>query len=173
MQTHCQKSIDVLRISLLCAALALCARFPSAHAGDAVVHAFQRVETEDDKRVNAAYKAQDFALLEKICAEIVTKEPKNSERMYDLACAQTRLGKKDDAFVSLNKCREGEYFNIRFYFNHLCEDSDLASLHTDKRWTEMTDKLKPIVERNEKMMALRTAVRTSLYGQKYKDAMSF
>jgi len=161
-----------IRNGMLCTSLALCALGSRARAEQGVIHTFAAAEDPNDKPVHAAYEAKDFAGLEKICTDILKREPKNTKRQYDLACAQARLGKKTDAFASLNICREDHYFDIQAYFKHMSEDHDLDTLHDDKQWAELIAKIKPVAERNEKLISLRRAIRASLNEQKFKDTIA-
>jgi hypothetical protein len=53
---------------------------------------------------------------------------------YNAACAWAKAGKKDSAFVQLDRIAgKGKYSEI----NQLATDDDLTALHNDKRWKEL------------------------------------
>ena len=58
---------------------------------------------------------------------------------YNAACSWSLAGNKDSAFFQLNKiATKGNYAD----YNHLLEDPDLESLHTDGRWKDLCELVK-------------------------------
>lgn len=65
---------------------------------------------------------------------------------YDAACAAALAGDKQRAFEWLNQSRRLGWTNL----DHLQTDSDLVSLHKDKRWKTLIADLKKLVAEKEK-----------------------
>ncbi|MDX5422302.1 MAG: hypothetical protein LPK07_01910 [Hymenobacteraceae bacterium] len=57
---------------------------------------------------------------------------------YNAACSWALAGNRDKAFAHLQKAIEKGYTSV----NHFQEDSDLSSLHSDKRWPILVEDLK-------------------------------
>ena len=65
---------------------------------------------------------------------------------YNAACSWARANEPDSAFVQLFRiARSGYYTNFR----HMRTDSDLLTLHDDKRWTEITALVRANQEKEE------------------------
>ncbi|HEY4652045.1 MAG TPA: DUF6624 domain-containing protein [Pontibacter sp.] len=93
----------------------------------------------------AKYEAKDY----KTSAELFDKALKDGKGSgsdhYNAACSWALAGNKDNAFAHLNKAIEKGWTNI----SHLKKDSDLNSLHSDKRWGPMVSKLQASVDKIE------------------------
>jgi predicted Zn-dependent protease len=63
-------------------------------------------------------------------------EPQEGEISYDLACARAVAGDRDAAFEWLNKAIDSGYRQ----WSHIEEDADLATLRTDRRYSELMRK---------------------------------
>jgi len=65
-----------------------------------------------------------------ISNRMIEADPKNNNAYYNLACAQARLGKSEDALANLAKSVELGFVDAA----HIAADDDLVSLHQDKRF---------------------------------------
>lgn len=66
---------------------------------------------------------------------------------YNAACSWALAGNKDSAFYNLFKVSEtGQYTNL----THILNDSDLNSLHSDKRWNRVVSSIKFTKQKEEK-----------------------
>jgi hypothetical protein len=66
---------------------------------------------------------------------------------YNAACSWAMAGRSDSAFTQLFKIAEKAKFSN---LAHMTADSDLNSLHDDKRWAEVVAKVKANKEQSEK-----------------------
>ena len=85
-----------------------------------------------------AYKVKNTAVAREKCLKILQLCPTYIHAIYNLACAEAMLGHKEEAFAQLKRAvelRQG-WDNTA----HLKGDSDLVSLHEDKRWPEIVKK---------------------------------
>jgi Flp pilus assembly protein TadD len=64
---------------------------------------------------------------------LVAAAPERADLHYDLACSQALLGRKDDAFASLERAVALGFGDPAL----LDEDDDLASLRADPRWAPL------------------------------------
>lgn len=64
---------------------------------------------------------------------------------YNAACTAALANIPDTAFFYLNKCILGGYSN----YNHISTDTDLTTLHEDKRWKQILEKIKENKEKKE------------------------
>lgn len=65
---------------------------------------------------------------------------------YNASCSWARSGNSDEAFDNLFRiARKGSYTNLP----HMTSDSDLTSLHDDKRWKELVKLVKANKEKKE------------------------
>jgi hypothetical protein len=65
---------------------------------------------------------------------------------YNAACSWAQAGNKDSAFFQLNRIATKANF---MDLNHLLVDSDLESLHKDKRWKDLCELVKQNKEKAE------------------------
>lgn len=121
-----------LVVAVLLAALSVCA---SIHAEDGAPAAPPN-KGALQRELHQAFAQQDYKTALEKCQALVAIEPEDNTAHYNLACAQARLGKKDDAFASLAKAIEKGYNDP----GHMKEDEDLNSLHDDKRFEELSAK---------------------------------
>lgn len=126
-----------LRRSLLSIALvAGLALVAPAHASDVRQLAEQ---------AQAAYQARDFARSADLylkAADVVTDDP---GLHYNAACSLALAGRKDQAFVQLQRAVDAGFANAE----HVRKDTDLASLHADARWAPLVAGLDANVARQE------------------------
>lgn len=123
-----------MRAFVLCAVLAglLLAGCHAAEADQLVRQKLAQLERE----VHQAFAKKDYAAAADKCALMLELSPGRNEVLYNLACAQARLGKTDDAFASLSKAVDNGYSNPA----HMKQDADLAPLREDKRFEELAAK---------------------------------
>ncbi|MBK9968286.1 MAG: tetratricopeptide repeat protein [Holophagales bacterium] len=76
---------------------------------------------------------------------------------YNIACAQARKGDEDLAFQWLDKAMQGG-FDVYGYL----DDSDLDSLHSDPRWTELKKKAREAKAGRDQAKTRRAAERFDL-----------
>jgi hypothetical protein len=93
---------------------------------------------------------------------------------YDAACSWAQAGNADSSFSQLFRiARKGNFTNL----NHLMVDADLESLHSDKRWDEVTalvkqNKDKAEVNFNKPLVAvLDTILQDDQSGRMQLDAV--
>lgn len=67
--------------------------------------------------------------------EILQAEPRDTQALYNSACAVTKLGYKDEAFQLLDRAVQFGFVN----FEHLKHDADLAPLRDDPRYAALID----------------------------------
>jgi len=58
---------------------------------------------------------------------------------YNAACSWARANEKDSAFKQLSSLVKHTKYNN---YNHIINDSDLSSLHNDKRWAKLVKKVR-------------------------------
>lgn len=90
---------------------------------------------------NAFVKAAEIAL------QGHALERKNGGLAYDAACAYALAGQPDLAFTWLTTSAQLGYTDTQ----HIKQDSDLKSLHEDKRWTAYLSELEQIVNMNARL----------------------
>lgn len=76
--------------------------------------------------------------------QVKAAKPTDSD-FYNAACSWALAGEKTKAFQNLDRATLAGWDNIA----HVKEDTDLAALHTDKRWQPMLKKLEATVAKNE------------------------
>jgi tetratricopeptide (TPR) repeat protein len=79
------------------------------------------------------YNAKDYAAALEIGRGILHKYPGNALALYNIACMEALLGRKDDALTHLGEALEG---SDRLRENARTDD-DFASLRGDKRFEEL------------------------------------
>jgi len=65
--------------------------------------------------------------------------------LYNAACSWARAGERNNAFRNLNRAADAGWENLP----QLTTDTDLASLHADKRWPRLLKKVEATVARVE------------------------
>ena len=63
----------------------------------------------------------------------------NSINRYNAACSWSRAGVKDSAFLNLERIVTRDHYS---QYNQIINDTDLASLHDDRRWESLINKVK-------------------------------
>lgn len=98
-----------------------------------------------EAEAETAYTAKQWAkcgeLYDALAAQ-ETEAPRQAAALYNGACCFARDGKADRAFALLDRSIDKGLKNVA----HTSQDEDLASLHTDPRWTASIAK----IERNVK-----------------------
>jgi tetratricopeptide (TPR) repeat protein len=106
------------------------------------------MELHGDERWDAAIEAFRKAIEAGYREDVAT---------YNIACAQARKGEKDLAFDWLDKAIQGG-FDVH---GHL-DDSDLAGLHSDPRWTDLKRKAREARAGRDQAKVRRAAERFDL-----------
>lgn len=112
--------------------------FVWAHAG------FSQDQVKYDALIDEAfqlYENKDFLKSAQKYAEafIALGNKGSMTDRYNAACSWALAGKPDSAFVQLFKiAKNGKYSN----YNHLSQDTDLASLYPDPRWKDILKLIK-------------------------------
>jgi len=151
--------------------LALCASFTSLLAGEGdPVQAKAKQIAQD---MHQAFQAKNYQSALEKAQLLVELSPDAGDSHYNLACAQARLGKTDDALASLNQAIEKGYSDL----GHMKADEDLASLRDDKRFAELAQKLrdaesKAPFEKGADMEGVKTIDELPDGGLRYRLRMS-
>jgi alpha-beta hydrolase superfamily lysophospholipase len=103
---------------VLAALLAVPACGPLLHAADDPVTSLPLAE------LNRLFDAKDWAGIESLCLKLRADHPTNPEVDYELACAQNRLQRPDDAMTNLALCVKHGFTDA----NRAATDDDLATL---------------------------------------------
>jgi hypothetical protein len=90
--------------------------------------------------VRRLFRQQDYAGAEKLLLAATEKEPAIAANFYNLACAQARQGKRDDALASLLLAVEKGFREVEL----LAADDDLSSLRDQPQLTALVEKLKAL-----------------------------
>jgi len=106
------------------------------------------MDLHEDGRWDAAIEAFQKAIEKGYREEVAT---------FNIACAQARRGEKDLAFEWLDKAMKGG-FDVH---GHL-DDSDLDTLHSDPRWTELKRKAREARAGRDQSRMRRAAERFDL-----------
>jgi hypothetical protein len=94
---------------------------------------------------NAKYVAKDYKASGQLYDQVLKAGNGSTTDHYNAACSWALAGDKNKAFVHLGKAIDKGYLNI----NHLKQDSDLNSLHSDKRWAKLVQQLQANVDKAE------------------------
>lgn len=100
------------------------------------------------KTADSLYKAKDFkhSALTYSLAFKANHGIGNVNDKYNAACSWALANNQDSSFSLLYRITEkGNYSG----YNHIIADSDLVSLHTDKRWLPLIEKIKMNKEKAE------------------------
>ena len=106
------------------------------------------MELQQDERWDSAIEAFRKAIEAGFREEVAT---------FNIACAQARKGEKDLAFEWLDKAMQGG-FDVH---GHL-DDSDLDTLHSDPRWTELKKRAREARAGRDQAKVRRAAERFDL-----------
>src|SRR5436190_673454 len=88
------------------------------------------------KQIYQHFANKDYKAAVTACQELIKLQPDSNEAHYNLACALARNDDKDGALTSLAKSIELGYSDA----DHMGEDDDLASLHSEARFDEAMKK---------------------------------
>ncbi len=105
-----------------------------------------------NKKADSLYKAKDFktaALFYSAAAGVLVEKAipiDYSAIHYNAACSWALANEKDSAFNNLELIAEAMIYAD---YEHLIEDSDLTSLHKNKRWENILEAVKSNAERKE------------------------
>ena len=122
---------------------------------------------------NGLYDAKDFlnSALKYSEAFKANNWKAMSNDRYNAACSWALAGVPDSAFFQLERiATKSNYTNL----NHITNDSDLNSLHQDKRWIPLIDIIKQNKEKEEANLDKKlVAVLDSIYitDQKYRQEL--
>lgn len=92
---------------------------------------------ELQKEMQSCLAKQDYEAALKACDRMIELAPTFSAAHYNRACCLARLGQIDAAIAAIQKAIDAGWTDSA----HARTDDDLASLRTDKRFTEMLDKI--------------------------------
>jgi predicted esterase len=101
-------------VRLVLPLLAMLALAVSAHATDAGL----------EQQVMQAFSGHDYAAAERLCRQLLEKQPGDGGASYNLACALARQDKLDDAVKALADAAEHGFSDSA----HAKEDEDLAAI---------------------------------------------
>ena len=88
------------------------------------------------KKANDAYSKKNYKESANLYVEAIEKDEDNKlSNAYNAACSFALIGDTENAFKYLQTSIDLGYLNIA----HMKTDSDLDSLHSDKRWTKLID----------------------------------
>lgn len=94
---------------------------------------------------DAFYKNKEYKKsVEKYTAAFFV-EQKSPEDLYNAACSAALLGNNKVAFQWLQLALNKGWSNV----NHLTTDSDLKSLHNDKKWPQLVSDMQKVVDARE------------------------
>ncbi|KAA3436176.1 DUF6624 domain-containing protein [Rufibacter hautae] len=85
----------------------------------------------------AQYQAKDYKASGQLYDQFLKTGKGTSTDYYNAACSWALAGDKNKAFTYLNQAVAKGWENK----NHLQKDTDLTSLHADKRWTKLVQDL--------------------------------
>lgn len=94
---------------------------------------------------DAYYKNKEYKKSVEKYKEAFKFEQKNSGDLYNAGCSASLLGDKKLAFKWLNLALKNGWANVR----HLQTDTDLTSLHTDKKWNKLVSEMQLVVDKRE------------------------
>lgn len=127
--------------------------------------------TKHVKAGDSLYTAQDFknSALQYTTGFKANGWKATSTDRYNAACSYALAGMPDSAFYHLNRvATRSNYTN----YDHIIQDTDLNSLHADKRWQPLLDKIKANKDKaeanlNKPLVAMLDSVYTE--DQKYRQ----
>ncbi len=94
---------------------------------------------------DSLYKAKDYTRSVAAFDRAFRIEQKNASHCYDAACSAALSGQPEKAFPWLEASFKNGWTNL----DHLRKDSDLNSLHSDARWTNLTARMQKKVDEIE------------------------
>lgn len=96
-------------------------------------------------KADSFYKAKEYKKSVQNYKEAFKLEQKNGLDFYNAGCAAALSGDKKLAFKWLNAALINGWSNI----SHLKIDTDLRSLHTDKKWNKLVLDMQSIIDKKE------------------------
>ena len=94
---------------------------------------------------DSLYQAKDYKhSIEKYVVAFKIEKTSPSD-LYNAACSAALLGDQKKAFKWLNLALENGWSNVQ----HLKSDSDLNSLHQNKKWNKLVDDMQKVVDLRE------------------------
>lgn len=93
----------------------------------------------------AKYEAKEYKASGELYDKVLKTGKGTASDHYNAACSWALAGNKDKAFANLEKSIEKGWFNIA----HLKTDTDLNSLHDDKRWPVLVQQLQQKLDKEE------------------------
>ena len=94
---------------------------------------------------DAFYKNKEYKKSVEKYTAAFSVEQKSPEDLYNAACSAALLGNNKVAFQWLQLALNKGWSNV----NHLTTDSDLKSLHNDKKWTQLVSDMQKVVDARE------------------------
>lgn len=95
------------------------------------------------KRANDAYSQKRYAEAAQLYSAAIDKGDNDQETFYNAACCYALAGDKNRAFSYLESAILNNFQDVE----HLKEDTDLESLHSDTRWHTIVEKCKANYEK--------------------------
>jgi hypothetical protein len=92
---------------------------------------------------DAKYEAKDYKGSGQLYDQVLKDGKGSSTDHYNAACSWALAADKNKAFAHLSTAIDKGYLNI----SHLKQDSDLNSLHSDKRWAKLVQQLQANVDK--------------------------
>jgi hypothetical protein len=103
----------------------------------AIFSSYSQNYNELIKKADSCYKAKEYKISRDLFKKAFKIETKNSNNLYDGACASALANDKENAFTWLNLSIDNGWTNI----DHLKTDTDLTNLYSEKKWVVLTEKL--------------------------------
>jgi len=97
------------------------------------------------RQADSLYNLKNYKKSNELYQKAFKLEKKNSAELYNGACTAALSSDKKNAFVLLELAFQKGWINIE----HLKKDPDLESLHNDKRWMKLTDKMQKKIDEIE------------------------
>ncbi|MET0946406.1 MAG: DUF6624 domain-containing protein [Flavobacterium sp.] len=94
------------------------------------------------KKADSCYTIKEYKISRDFYAKAFKIETKNSNTLYNGACSAALANDKKNAFNWLDLSIDNGYTNI----SHLKTDTDLTTLHAEKKWTQLTEKLQKKID---------------------------
>ncbi|MEW6131233.1 MAG: S41 family peptidase [Acidobacteriota bacterium] len=87
------------------------------------------------EKAERAYQQKDYSTSAQLYIQAIAEGERSASTYYNAACSLALAGKKDEAFLHLQEAVKGGWVNT----NHLKQDTDLNSLHSDSRWQPLVE----------------------------------
>ncbi len=88
-----------------------------------------------NQEIGKLFAAKEYEKAAEACVAFTKDYPWDAGGFYNLACAQARMGKADEAVASLKSALAVGYDDTA----HLKTDADLASLHKHDSWKDLVE----------------------------------